>query len=366
MLSALCRQPIRGRTVYFTGTPKAFPGVERNLLYLAALLSGHMRPTRPRFILLAFVLGCMTVAPVSAQYFRQSSYWKTHRHELEFGFGISNFLGELGGRNQIGSPFVWDLELSQTRPSAHFAYRYYLARKMALRARLTYGVLAGNDNLTTEPYRMNRNLNFKSDVIELSLVYELHLYREELGHVYDLRGVKGTKSSRVGFYLFGGIGGFYFNPKAQFNNAWVELQPLGTEGQGLPGGAEEYKNIQICVPMGVGLRRAFTKQWSGGLELQYTKTFTDYIDDVSGRYYDNQAIQAAYGDVAAYLADPSLRTGPIYEAGLNPTATGEQRGDETDLDAYLFLKVTADWKLYKYKSGSKKYRARIRRQKIVF
>ncbi|MBL0128720.1 MAG: hypothetical protein IPP83_14955 [Flavobacteriales bacterium] len=315
----------------------------------------------PRILLLTLALGLLAIGPVSAQYFRQSNYWKTHRQEVEFGLGISNFLGELGGRNQIGSPFVWDLELSQTRPAASFGYRYYLARKQALRLRLTYGVLAGNDNLTTEPFRHNRNLNFKSDVVELSLVYELHLYREELGHVYDLRGVKGTKSSRVGFYLFGGVGGFYFDPRAQFNNAWVRLKPLHTEGQGLPGGADEYNNFQICIPMGVGLRRALTKQWSIGLELQYTKTFTDYIDDVSTKYYDNAAILAANGDIAAFLADPSLN-----ELPWDATNTNAQRGDETDLDAYLFLKFTADWKLYKYKSGSKKYRARIRRQKIVF
>ncbi|MBK6341333.1 MAG: hypothetical protein IPF41_01760 [Flavobacteriales bacterium] len=301
-----------------------------------------------------------------AQYFRQSSYWKTHRTEIEFGFGISNFLGELGGRNQIGSPFVWDLEFSQTRPAASLAYRYYLARQQALRMRFTYGILAGNDNLTTEPFRQNRNLSFKSDVFELSLVYELHLYREELGHIYDLRGVKGTKSSRVGLYLFGGVGGFYFDPRAQYNNAWVRLKPMRTEGQGLPGGPEEYKNIQVCVPLGFGIRRAFTKNWSIGLELQYTKTFTDYVDDVSTSYYygadplDAQDVNIPEDEVAGYLADPSL--------GLMPgqTARGQQRGDEKDLDAYLFLKFTADWKIYKYKSGSKKYRARIRRAKIVF
>ncbi|MBK7944248.1 MAG: hypothetical protein IPJ85_02580 [Flavobacteriales bacterium] len=325
-----------------------------------------MIPVLRRRFLLMLVLSAAAVAPVSAQYFRQSSYWKTHRQEVEFGLGISNFLGELGGRNQIGSPFVWDLELSQTRPAASLAYRYFLARKQALRMRLTYGVLAGNDNLTTEPYRMTRNLNFKSDVIELSLVYEIHLYKEELGHVYDLRGVKGTKSSRVGLYFFGGIGGFYFDPRAQFNNQWVRLKPLGTEGQGLPGGAEEYKNIQLCIPMGIGLRRAFTKQWSGGIEIQYTKTFTDYIDDVSTKYYDKELIRAANGDVAAFLSDPSLESGPLVENGIYSTETGMQRGDETDLDAYLFVKLTADWKLYKYKSGSKKYRTRIRRQKIVF
>ena len=325
-----------------------------------------MLRTRTRTLLLLCFLVGSSAGTVSGQYFRQSSYWKTHRHEFEFGLGISNFLGELGGRNQIGSPFVWDLEFSQTRPAANFGYRYYIARKLALRGRFTYGVLAGNDNLTTEPFRQNRNLHFKSDVFEAALALELHLYREELGHIYDLRGVKGTKSSRVGLYFFGGIGGFYFDPRAQFDNTWVRLQPLGTEGQGLPNGAEEYKNIGLCIPMGIGLRKAMSKQLSIGLELQYTKTFTDYIDDVSGVYYDNSAILAANGEIAAFLADPSLGTGPVAEMGLNPTATGEQRGDPNDLDAYLFLKFTAHYKIAKYKSGSKKYRSRIRRQKIVF
>lgn len=302
---------------------------------------------------------------VSAQYFRQSSYWKTHRREISGGIGISNFLGELGGRNQIGSPFIWDLELSQTRPAASLSYRYYLARKVAIRGAFTYGILAGHDNLTTEPFRQNRNLHFKSEVLELSAVAELHFYREELGHVYDLRGVKGTKSSRVGFYIFGGIGGFYFEPKAQFNNAWVNLRPLGTEGQGLPGGAETYNNMQICIPMGIGIRRAFSRSWSYGLELQYTKTFTDYIDDVSTNYYDNAVLLQERGPMTAYLADPSLGVGPIYEYG-DPTATGQQRGDETDLDAYLFLKFQVHYKIYKHRQKSKKYRARLRRQKIVF
>jgi hypothetical protein len=319
-----------------------------------------MSQNRYRSFVLAFLLGVLGWGPVAAQYFRQSSYWKTHRKEVEFGFGISNFLGELGGRNQIGSPFLWDLELSKTRPAVSLGYRYYLARKVALRGRLTYGVLAGNDNLTEEPFRQNRNLNFKSDVFEGSMVIELHFYREELGHVYDLRGVKGTKSSRVGLYAFAGIGGFYFDPRTQFNNSWVRLKPLSTEGQGLSGGAEEYSNYGICIPMGFGLRKAFSKAISAGIEIQYTKTFTDYIDDVSGSYYDPAALLASRGPEAVYLADPSL--------GLIPgqTNVGQQRGDPTDLDAYLFLKAQVHYKLYRYRSGSKKYRARIRRQKIVF
>ncbi len=320
------------------------------------------RYRRSALLLLATMV---LVGTAHAQYFRQSSYWKTQRQELSLGFGISNFLGELGGRNQIGSPFVWDLELSQTRPAVHFDYRYYVAQRMAMRARMTYGVMAGNDNLTSEPFRMNRNLNFKSDIYEASLVFEFHAYQEELGHIHDLRGVQGQKSTRIGLYAFAGIAGFHFDPKAQFQNTWVRLKPMGTEGQGLPGGPEEYSNFAFGIPVGIGVRKALSKQMSIGLEIQYTKTFTDYIDDVSSLYYDNDAIRAANGAEAAFLADPSLHLATLTEY-TNPTAVGQQRGDSNDMDAYLFMKAQIHYKLTKYKSSGKKYRTRIRRQKIVF
>lgn len=295
-----------------------------------------------------------------AQYFRNSDYWKTHRGELTLGLGISNFLGELGGRDRIGAPFVWDLELSQTKPAVSFGYRYFLLENLSMRVNGTYGILAGNDNLTDEPFRHNRNLSFKSDLIEGQFCFEFHPFKEELGHLHDLRGVQGEKSTRMGLYVFAGVGGFYFNPKAQFNGDWVELQPLHTEGQGLKDGPVEYDLFGVCIPMGIGIRKAFTKQLVGGLELQYTKTFTDYIDDVSGTYYDRAALLAANGLEGAYLADPSL--------GLIPgqTNTGQQRGDPTDNDGYLFFKFQLHYKLYKFRSNNKKYRSRIRRQKVVF
>lgn len=332
-------------------------------LYLTTTVTSPMKRRCLSFPVLLVLASVLCAFDTHAQYFRQSDYWKTQRQELSVGFGLSNFLGELGGRNQIGSPFLWDLEVSQTRPAVHFDYRYFAGQAVALRARATYGVMAGNDNLTTELFRQNRNLSFKSDLYEVSLVLEVHPYKEELGHVHSLRGVKGERSTRVGLYAFAGIAGLYFDPKAPFENTWVRLKPLGTEGQGLPNGAPEYSNISWGIPMGVGVRKALTKQMSLGLEIQYTKTFTDYIDDVSTEYYDNTALSAARGELAAFLADPSLGLSDIVG---DPTAAGQQRGDPDDLDAYLFMKMQIHYKLIKYKSGNKKYRTRIRRQKIVF
>ncbi|MBS1568083.1 MAG: hypothetical protein JST45_01450 [Bacteroidetes bacterium] len=297
---------------------------------------------------------------LNAQYFRDSNYWKTHRKEISVGLGISNFLGELGGRNQIGSPFIWDLEFSMTKPALSLGYRYYLAKNFAVRAAGTYGVLAGNDNLTTEAFRNNRNLSFKTNLFEGQLCFEFQPFQEQPGHVYDLRGVKGMAPSRTGLYFFGGIGVFHFNPQTLFDGAWVDLQPLHTEGQGLKDGPEEYQLTQLCIPMGLGVRRALNKTMTIGLELQYTKTFTDYIDDVSGVYYDKQVLKDTYGPLSAFLSDPSFGKIP------GQTNTGQQRGYSDHNDGYLFLKAQVHFKLFKYRSSNKKFRTRIRRQKIVF
>ncbi|MBZ0206562.1 MAG: DUF6089 family protein [Flavobacteriales bacterium] len=318
-----------------------------------------MRST-PTLPLLAFLVCFSVPGLLNAQYFRNSDYWKTHRKEVAVGMGISNFLGELGGRDKIGSPFIWDLEFSQTKPALSLGFRYYVAQLLSLRINGTYGVLAGNDNLTKEPSRQNRNLSFRSDIIEAQLCVEFHPFQEQLGHYHDLRGVKGMASSRMGLYVFAGVGGFRFNPKTKFDGAWVELQPLGTEGQGLPEGPEEYSLTQFCIPMGLGVRRALNKTMTIGLELQYTKTFTDYIDDVSGVYYDRDALEEARGPLAAYLSDPSL--GEV----AGQTTAGQQRGFSDHNDGYLFLKAQIHFKIYQFRSSNKKYRTRIRRQKIVF
>ena len=48
-----------------------------------------------------------------------------------YGIGAANFLGELGGANQIGTHFVKDFEFSMTRPSAAIAYRYKFTSRIS-------------------------------------------------------------------------------------------------------------------------------------------------------------------------------------------------------------------------------------------
>lgn len=274
---------------------------------------------------------------------------KKPRPEFIIGLGASNFLGELGGANQIGTFFVRDLEFKATRPSAQIGIRYKFNNRFAVKGGLYYQLLSGSDKLTKEPFRNNRNLSFRSHVVELSGQVEFFLTKEQQGARYKIKNAKGMKSYDFQSYIFVGAGGFFYNPQARYNGSWVNLQPLGTEGQGLPDGPKKYSLVSVCIPYGIGVKNAINREWSIGLEVGMRKTFTDYIDDVSGVYYDNAAIRAARGDMAADLADPSLLNYPESLGGATSTADqtspGQVRGHSNHKDAYMFLNITASYKI---------------------
>jgi hypothetical protein len=96
----------------------------------------------------------------------------------------------------------------------------------------------------------------------------------------------------------------------------------------------------------VGVKYFVNKRISIGAEFSVRKTFTDYIDDVSGRYYDKAKLAQAYGPTAALLSDPSK--GDIYGATApNADGSGAQRGDPRYKDSYMFLTFTVGYKFNK-------------------
>lgn len=274
---------------------------------------------------------------MNAQRYKQR--WKAYRTEVHFGAGPSNFLGELGGADQIGTDYLKDLEISQTRLSLSGGLRYKLSQMFAMNTKITYGKLSGSDDLTKEFFRHYRNLNFKTNIWELSTNLEVAFIREQVGHRYRLRGVRGQKGFEMSAYGFVGIGAFYFNPKGEKNGSWVKLRNLGTEGQGISSTRKKYSNVQVCIPVGIGFKYSFDRRWGIGLEYGIRKTFTDYIDDASKTYYNNNTLFIENGALAAAMADKSSKEFPYI------TAAGEQRGDPRDKDSYMFAIISINYKL---------------------
>ncbi len=286
---------------------------------------------------------------VSVSQAQRAVRWRRMRYEVVYGIGGTNFLGELGGANQIGTNFLRDFEVIETRPLFSIGIRYKILQDFAIKTSLFFGYLHGDDNTTLETHRNYRNLRFRSPIIEFGPQLEYSVFRERIGHRYNLRRVRGIKGFAVNTYFFVGISGFWFNPQGKLGNKWYNLQPLCTEGQGLIATRKKYSRFQVAIPYGIGFKYALDRKWSVGLEYGARKTFTDYIDDVSTTYFDNEMIREAYGDIAAQLADPSSGEHPSW------TASGQQRGDAKDKDSYMFMSITLTYKLRQNRRGLPKF-----------
>lgn len=313
------------------------------------------------FLLVALVVGVGITSESQAQ------RWKRQRYEASFILGATNFLGELGGANQIGTNYFKDLEIAMTRYVIGVGLRYKLTEFTALRSQLLYARLRGEDRLTQEPFRQNRNLMFRSPVIELDVQLEFSWMRESIGSRYKVRRVKGRgkKGSEVYFYGFVGIGGMWFNPRGYMNGKWYSLRPLHTEGQGLVDSRPTYSPVQLVIPYGLGVRYNLNKQMSIGMEYGIRKTFTDYIDDVSTTYFDKRLLRDNFGDASADLSDPSLGAPIQYQEDTYhsapdgivgcQTCPNQQRGDPTNLDSYMFLNFSVNYRLKSSRKGLPKF-----------
>ncbi|MBL4653288.1 MAG: hypothetical protein JKY53_10560 [Flavobacteriales bacterium] len=290
-----------------------------------------------------------------AQLFRSSNYWRQYRKEISFGIGASNTLTELGGRDRVGSDFIYDLELTKTKYSLSFAYRYFIKKNIAVRTSLFYAMVSGDDALTDDVARHNRNLNFKSPIVELSFVGEYHLINESAGHRYKLKGARGHKGTAIGMYTFVGLGLFYFDPRALDG---TRLKPLHTEGQGLEGGPKQYSSINLAFPVGLGFRYSINTQWRISLQGGYRFTTTDYLDDVSTVGYNPDELEIAYGPQSPTYANRGLTKGWWGE--------GQQRGDPTDRDGYMFLQLQINYKILKRRKYGRGSRIKTRRSMPSF
>ena len=124
-------------------------------------------------------------------------------------------------------------------------------------------------------------------------------------------------------YLFSGLGITAYRPQGQYLGEWIDLRPLGTEGQGLAGsGTTIYGTRALSIPLGLGWRAHLGPWFTAQAEVQWTWIQSDYLDDVSGDYTDVAILREARGDAAAYFADPSNRGLVGYSRGQSDQNDG--------------------------------------------
>lgn len=224
--------------------------------------------------------------------------------------GVSGYNGDLTQQR---------VAFNAMRPAASLNIKYNTGNFINYRIGFSYGSVAGNDKYNTHADLVARNLNFKTSIMEANVGVEIPLQDPLSFYSYP--------------YIFGTVGVFHFNPFTyDKNNLKTYLQPLSTEGEGLPQypGRKKYSLTQICFPVGFGWKVDLNDRVEISYELGYRFLFTDYLDDVSKSYINLDALQQAKGPESAELA--YRKDVPFREEGL-------PRGNPTKNDSYFFTGI---------------------------
>ncbi len=243
-----------------------------------------------------------------------------HSHDIGVFLGGSYYIGDL---NSFRHFFM-------TQPAVGVFYRYNHNYRLAFRGGFNFGNIQGDDSQTDNPDQLERNLNFKTRLEELYVQAEFNFWEYKVGHTDYIFAP----------YIFLGVAGFHFNPMANLGNQWVELRPLSTEGQKTSQNptVKPYKLYQISVPFGIGFKLSFSKQITLGFEWGPRKTFTDYLDDVSGKYVNPNQLAIEKGGMAGALSNRSKPDNVMGDIG-------KLRGNPTTKDWYFFYGFVISVKL---------------------
>ena len=251
---------------------------------------------------------------------------KSQNSEIGACVGTMFYLGDLN-QTKLFKLNLKDKSLNQLHIAGGFMYRYNISPRFAFKADFLFGKVSSTDVGTD---MANRNFNFFSPITEFSAEIELNFFE-----LYNTTG-----KNRFSPYIFAGITLFSFNPQTSYNDEVYELHSLGTEGQGLEGGPKPYSLTSAAIPFGIGIKATIGRYFAIGAEWGMRWTLTDYLDDVGGRYYDNDALRANYGNLVADLADRSPEILDVEGNPLPRHVEGHARGNETTNDAYSFACIT--------------------------
>ncbi len=279
---------------------------------------GLMRKVAAIFVFIFVILNAPTA--------RAQRYYTTNEYGLSIG----------------GSQYFGDLNENYGFSTVAPAYGFYIRRHMntyiALKAVLNYTTLAYDDKFNTIPYERDRNLNFKSDIYEMSFQAEFNFFKF----------VTGDEEHRFTPYLTGGVGAFYYNPYTYYKGLRYDLRPLGTEGQNAGNDERKYQQFAACFPIGVGMKWWLKGGINISLEISNRLTSTDYIDDVSATYVGVEKFpgnKRGSNVIALALQD---RSGEVM-SGTTLGRAGKQRGNSSNNDQYVLALFSMSWHFTTYR-----------------
>jgi opacity protein-like surface antigen len=236
--------------------------------------------------------------------------------------GITNYVGDMNDRY---------VHLPQSGKGIGLSYQHSLTDKFSLKAGVFYGSITSTDKQAAKASLVARNLSFQNNIVELSAMAEYALFAPH--------------QSNWTPYVHAGAAFFRHNPFTidKAGNKHF-LRPLSTEGQGLPEypDRQQYSLYEFAFPIGGGVRVAVNSRVTIAYDLTVRKTFTDFLDDISGNYPDENILRSRKGNKAVEL---SYRGGELPTGTATYPALNTPRGSAKNRDWYSTQMITLGFKL---------------------
>jgi len=250
-----------------------------------------------------------------------ASLW-SQSYELGIGAGGTLFHGDVGA---VGMNAVQGYGFLPSQPYANVTLRRQFNWHWSTRMNYYRGYLEANDLWAKDDFKSHRAIAVRTEVSEWSMMTEFNFWPYTTGSKY-----------KKTFYLFAGLGITSYNPQGEWNNEYVDLRPLGTEGQQTDLTDQLfYGNTTLTVPFGIGYRQSIGRDWSVATEIGWRRYGSDYIDDTSGDYVNSLDLLDERNAQAAYFSNPG---NVAYVPGL-------ARGNANTRDWSIFAGVTIFYNL---------------------
>ena len=215
-----------------------------------------------------------------------------------------------------GSAYMGDLNQNNPVKISGIALGVFVKRNfdgyLSAKLNYTFGQISGADSTSSNQQQRLRNLSFKTQLNELSLIGEFNF----------LKYIPEAGENRYTPFVYLGLGVVDYNPQASYQGHIYDLRPLMTEGQ-------RYSKMAVTFPYGIGFKYNFSGKLNLIADIGYRNPSTDYLDDVSGNYPVKSKLP---NDLSRALSDRSGENTGIYIG-----SPGTQRGDLRPKDTYMFV-----------------------------
>jgi len=156
--------------------------------------------------------------------------------------------------------------LGDINPNRHFYstklggglfMRQNLNKRWGIRADIIAGTLSADDNASSSNYQKVRNLHFNTPLLEIVTQFEFNFLPYKLGTKRNTSPYTPYFATGLGFLLV----------------------------------TNSVNPYNVTLPLSLGLKLAVTKKLEVGVEWSFRKTFSDYIDNLSGDTYDLSSME---------------------------------------------------------------------------